>query len=143
MATKNTGVQNTADRLHSLSTQQSGSFGVVETAAVISVAPKAVPLDQGDPTGVKAYVAFSVAHGIYPNGAGINPDEDIASDAKLNAATIALEINFDAGHLAIMHHLVWNAVKAGDVTTLEKVSGLVSLVKAHLSDGANAAGNKQ
>jgi len=96
--------------------------------------PNAVPPDADDPTGVKNYIAFSVAHGVYPKGAGINPDQDISDDVKLNSDTIATEVNVDAQHSATIHKLKWNQVTAVQIAALMKVSDLVSLIKKNLTD---------
>lgn len=107
-------------------------FRVVETAVAAGTA-RAAPADPGDPTGVKGYIAFSVAHGIYPQGAGIDPDEDISDDVALNSATISAEINFDAQHLATIHQLTWSQVSPADVQKLGTVGDLVALVKQNLA----------
>jgi hypothetical protein len=92
-----------------------------------------------DPTGEKGYIAFSVAHSLYPQGAGINPDQDISDDTALNSDMIATEINVDAQHSAVIHQLTWTLVTAADVAKLKTVMDLVNLVISNLAD--EAAGN--
>jgi hypothetical protein len=98
-----------------------------------AVAPKSVPTGGDDPTGIKTYIAFSVAHALYPQGAGVNPDQDISDDVTLNSVTIAAEINVDAQHSATMHQLAWTPVTATQVAKLKTVSDLVALVKSKLA----------
>src|SRR5260370_39106209 len=81
-------------------------FQLVQTNSAAKKAapvPQPVPADPSDPTGVKSYIAFSVTHGIYPQGGGINPDPDISDDVKLNPDTLAAERHGDAQHAAPTH----------------------------------------
>lgn len=142
MAKTKTSTASGESRLVGLSGPRS-PFQLVETAGDPQAKPAAaqpVAPDPNDPSGVKSYIAFSVAHGIYPKGAGIDPDQDISDDVGLNAGTIAAEINFDAQHLATIHQLNWKSVSADDVSKLKTVSDLVNLVKTNLSDTANTGG---
>ena len=105
-----------------------------------TTAPKAaLPADPSDPTGLKAYIANSIAHQLYPKGAGIDPDQDISDDVALNAGTIASEINVYGNESATVHHLTWTLVTATQVGKLGTVSDLVKLVKSSLSDPATGA----
>jgi hypothetical protein len=103
---------------------------------VVAPAPKAAAAPADDPTGIKGYIAFSVAHALYPRGDGIDPDYPIANDIKLNGPSIAAEINVDAQHSATMHHLTWKSVTADDLSGLATVSDLVKLVQNNLSAAA-------
>jgi hypothetical protein len=101
-------------------------------ATQAATATKPVPADPSDPTGVKNYIAFSVAHAVYPQGPCVNPDQDISDDVKLNSDTIAAEVNVDAQHSATIHQLSWTSVTAAKISTLNTVGDLVNLIKANL-----------
>ena len=104
----------------------------------VAAAPNAVPADSNDPTGIKAYIAFSVAHALYPQGSGIDPDQDISDDVKLNAASIAAEVNVDAQHAATIHQLTWTPVTTDNISGLDTVSSLIALIKGNMSSAASS-----
>jgi hypothetical protein len=104
--------------------------------AAVAPASNAAASAGDDPTGIKGYIAFSVAHALYPKGDGIDPDYPIATDIKLNGPSIAAEINVDAQHSATMHHFTWKSVTADDLSGLATVSDLVKLVQNNLSTPA-------
>lgn len=132
MASKSKAIAGRSRRVVGLSNSKL-PFQPVHTPPAGGAAPKAISPDSSDPTGVKSYIAFSVAHGIYPHGAEIDPSQDISDDVALNSPTIAAEINFDALHLATMHQLTWDQVSPSDVQKLATVADLVALVKKNLS----------
>jgi len=120
--------------------QQPLSLQVIHTTAAGKSTAVGAPPD--DPRGFKPYIAFSVAHGIFPDGDGVDPNQDISENAAANGDTLAVQINFYAQLLASKLRYKWSLVSADDVRKLKTVQDLVDLVKKNLSDPqASAAGS--
>lgn len=88
-----------------------------------------------DPMGFKAYTGWCVAYYLFPDGDGIDLDQDISDNAQTNSETIAAEVDFYASKLAGHYNLTWTNVTATDVAKLTDVHSLESLVIANLSGG--------
>jgi hypothetical protein len=86
-----------------------------------------------DPIGYKNWIAHDVAHGIYPKGAGVDPNQKIADDVAANADIRANQINFYASLDAKKLGYTWAIASATDVGKFEIVLDLMKLVVAHLS----------
>jgi hypothetical protein len=86
-----------------------------------------------DPKGYKNWIAHDVAHGIYPSGAGVDPNQPIADDVAKNADTRALQTNFFASLDAKKLGYSWANVTTTDLSSLKIVADLMALVVAHLT----------
>jgi hypothetical protein len=86
-----------------------------------------------DPIGYKNWIAHDVAHGIYPNGAGVDPNQDISDDVATNSDIRANQINFYATLDAKKLGYTWTPVTATDVGKLKTVLDLMTLIVARLS----------
>jgi hypothetical protein len=86
-----------------------------------------------DPKGYKNWIAHDVAHGIYPKGAGVDPNQNISDDVSSNADIRATQINLYATLDAKKLGYTWAAVTTTDVGKLKTVGDLMNLVVAHLT----------
>jgi hypothetical protein len=98
-----------------------------------SSAPSTHPAPAADPKGLKNYIAFDVAHGIYPVGDKVDPNRPIADDMSSNSDIRALQVNLYAKKDAGRFGYTWSAVKPSDLSGLKIVGDLMDLVVAHLS----------
>jgi len=110
------------------------------TSSATAVATTPVATSGDDPNGVKAYIAFSIAYSLYPDGNGVDPDQDISDNAKLNSDILAATINKNALTSAKMHQLVWTLITADQVAKLVTVNDLMNLVKGNLAAAAARTG---
>jgi hypothetical protein len=86
-----------------------------------------------DPIGYKNWIAHDVAHGIYPKGAGVDPNQDITDDVTSNADIRANQINFYATLDAKKLGYTWAPATTTDVGKFKTVLDLMTLVVAHLT----------
>jgi hypothetical protein len=86
-----------------------------------------------DPKGYKNWIAHDVAHGIYPSGTGVDPNQTIADDLAKNADIRALQANFFASLDAKKLGYSWANVTTTDLSSLKIVADLMALVVAHLT----------
>jgi hypothetical protein len=91
------------------------------------------PAAANDPKGYKNWIAGDVAHGIYPHGDQIDPDQKIADDVSKNSDVRAVQINLYATLDAKKFGYTWKTVTATDVSKLKTVADLMDLVVKHLS----------
>jgi hypothetical protein len=86
-----------------------------------------------DPQGYKNWIAGDVAHGIYPSGDGVDPNQSIIDDVSKNSDVRAVQINFYATLDAKKFGYTWTSVDGDDVGKLKTVGALMDLVVSHLS----------
>jgi hypothetical protein len=86
-----------------------------------------------DPKGYKNWIAGDVAHGIYPNGDSVDPNQSIVDDVSKNSDVRAVQINLYATLDAKKFGYTWKSVSSGDVGKLKTVGTLMDLVVSHLS----------
>ena len=96
-----------------------------------AVAPQADA--PNDPKGYKNWIAHDVAHGIYPNGAGVDPNQNISDDVGSNSDIRAAQVNFYVTLDAKKFGYAWTSVAATDVGKLKSVGDLMALIVSQLS----------
>jgi hypothetical protein len=81
----------------------------------------------------KTYIAWCVAYYLYPDGDGVNEDQDISDNAGTNSDALALDVNYYATKLAAQYGYTWTNVTPAAVSRLKTVGDLEALVIANLA----------
>ena len=105
----------------------------LQSAGAGGASPSPIAKDASDPKGLKNFIAFDVAHSLYPQGNSVDPNQGIGSDAGSNCDIRAAQINLDAQLDALKFGYIWTPVGPAEVAELRRVGELMDLIVSHLA----------